>query len=66
MKNGLINFDVKANQFSLNMAKLVLGHDPDPVGFHLDFGFGRAKSFTVVSRKTGSTSCAISSRLTSL
>ena len=24
------------------MAKLMLGHDPDPVGFHLDFGFGRA------------------------
>jgi hypothetical protein len=36
------NFDVKANQFSLNMAKLTLEHDADPVGFKIDLGFGRA------------------------
>jgi hypothetical protein len=42
LTNGLRNFDVKANQFSLNMAKLTLSHDPDPVGFRVDFGFGRA------------------------
>ncbi len=42
MNNQLYNFDVKANQFSLNMAKLSLAHSPDPVGFQLDFGFGRA------------------------
>ncbi|MBM3782737.1 MAG: porin [Acidobacteria bacterium] len=40
--NNLRNFEVKANQFSLNMAKLTLDHDPDPVGFKLDLGFGRA------------------------
>jgi hypothetical protein len=40
--NGLYNFDVKANQFSLNMAKLSMSHDADPVGFRVDFGFGRA------------------------
>jgi hypothetical protein len=40
--NQLYNFDVKANQFSLNMAKLSLAHSPDPVGFQVDFGFGRA------------------------
>lgn len=40
--NVLRNFDVRANQMSLNMAKLTLDHDPDPVGFKLDFGFGRA------------------------
>jgi hypothetical protein len=40
--NDLYNFDVKANQFSLNMAKLTLAHSPDPVGFQVDFGFGRA------------------------
>ena len=40
--NQLYNFDVKANQFSLNMAKLSLGHSPDPVGFQVDLGFGRA------------------------
>lgn len=36
------NFDVMANQFSLNMAKLTLEHDADPVGFKLDLGFGKA------------------------
>jgi hypothetical protein len=36
------NFDVRANSFSLNMAKLTFSHDADPVGFTLDFGFGRA------------------------
>lgn len=40
--NTLRNFDVRANQFSLNMAKLELQHAPDPVGFRLDIGFGRA------------------------
>lgn len=40
--NGLYNFDVKANQFSLNMAKVTLQHDPDPMGFRVDLGFGRA------------------------
>ena len=40
--NNLRNFEVKANQFSLNMTKFTLEHDADPVGFKLDFGFGRA------------------------
>lgn len=40
--NQLRNFDVKANQFSLNMAKFTLEHAPDPTGFRVDFGFGRA------------------------
>jgi Putative beta-barrel porin-2, OmpL-like. bbp2 len=40
--NQLYNFDVKANQFSLNMAKLSMSHSPDPVGFQVDLGFGRA------------------------
>jgi hypothetical protein len=40
--NQLRNFDLKANQFSLNMAKLSLAHSADPVGFQLDLGFGRA------------------------
>src|ERR1700736_1280335 len=39
--NQLYNFDVQPNQFSLNMAKLSLSHSPDPVGFQVDFGFGR-------------------------
>jgi hypothetical protein len=40
--NALYNFNVEANQFSLNMAKLTMQHDPDPVGFRVDLGFGRA------------------------
>lgn len=40
--NNLRNFEVKANQFSLNMTKFTLEHEADPVGFKLDLGFGRA------------------------
>lgn len=40
--NGLYNFDAKANQFSLNMAKLSMSHAVDPIGFQVDFGFGKA------------------------
>jgi len=40
--NQLYNFDVQANQFSLNMAKLSMSHTADPVGFQVDFGYGRA------------------------
>ena len=40
--NQLRNFDVQANQFSLNMAKLTLEHAPEPLGFRMDLGFGRA------------------------
>jgi hypothetical protein len=35
------SFDQKANSFSLNFATLTLKHDPDPIGFRMDFGFGR-------------------------
>ncbi|MDQ1474223.1 MAG: hypothetical protein QOJ99_5703 [Bryobacterales bacterium] len=40
--NTLRNFEVKANQFSLNMVKLSLTRTTEPVGFTLDVGFGRA------------------------
>jgi hypothetical protein len=40
--NQLYNFDVNANQFSLNMLKLSMSHAADPIGFQVDFGFGRA------------------------
>jgi hypothetical protein len=40
--NVIRNFDVKANQFSLNMAKLTLEHAAEPVGFRLDIAAGRA------------------------
>ncbi len=34
--------DVRANQFSLNLARLSLSHAADPAGFRLDCGVGRA------------------------
>jgi hypothetical protein len=40
--NQTYNFDDQANQFSLNMAKLSMSHTADPVGFQVDFGFGKA------------------------
>ncbi len=40
--NALRNFDVRANSFSLNMAKFTAEHTADPVGFRVDAGFGRA------------------------
>ncbi len=47
--NNLYNFNDKANQFSLNEAKLSLSHTADPVGFQLDVGFGRA--FDIFNRQ---------------
>jgi hypothetical protein len=42
MVNQTYNFDYQANQFSINMAKLSMSHTADPVGFQVDFGFGKA------------------------
>lgn len=36
------NFDIRTDGLSLNMAKFTIDHDPAPLGFKLDFGFGRA------------------------
>ena len=36
------NFDAKANQFSLNMAKFTMEHTADPVGFKFELAAGRA------------------------
>ena len=36
------NFDIRTDGLSLNMGKFTVEHDPAPVGFKLDFGFGRA------------------------
>jgi hypothetical protein len=40
--NNLRYFGHKANQFSLNMAKITAEHSADPVGFKAEFLFGRA------------------------
>ena len=42
--NQLYNFNDKADQFELSAAKLTLNHDPDPVGAHIDFLYGRANT----------------------
>lgn len=39
--NVIRNFDVKANQITLNFAKLTMEHTPDPVGFKLELAAGR-------------------------
>ena len=40
--NNWRNFDAKANQFSLNMAKFTMEHTADPVGFKFELAAGRA------------------------
>lgn len=36
--NQLRNFDVRANQFSLNLAKVAVTREPAPLGFRFDGG----------------------------
>jgi hypothetical protein len=40
--NNLRYFDAKANQLTLNMAKLTAEHSADPIGFKAELIFGRA------------------------
>jgi hypothetical protein len=40
--NNLYNFDDHADEADLNLLKLTASRDPDPVGFRVDFGLGRA------------------------
>ena len=49
--NDLYNFNDKTDQFSLSAAKLTLNHDPDPVGAHVDFLYGRTN--TLVNAPAG-------------
>lgn len=42
--NQLYNFNDKTDQFNLSAAKLTLNHDPDPIGAHVDFLYGRANT----------------------
>jgi hypothetical protein len=50
---GTLNFDNKANQFSLNMVKLSMSHAVDPIGFQIDLGFGHA--FDIINETTSTT-----------
>jgi hypothetical protein len=40
--NEFYAFNDKTDQVDLNMLKLTASHDPDPVGFRFDIGWGRA------------------------
>ncbi|MCU1235625.1 MAG: hypothetical protein JWP63_3592 [Candidatus Solibacter sp.] len=42
--NQLRNFDYRANTAHVNLAKITIDRTPDPVGFHLDVGFGETLS----------------------
>src|SRR5579863_3163293 len=42
--NQLYNFNDKTDQFELSAAKLTLNHDPDPLGAHVDFIYGRTNT----------------------
>ena len=42
--NQLYNFNDKTDQFNLSAAKLTLNHDPDPIGAHVDFFYGRTNA----------------------
>jgi hypothetical protein len=39
--NNLYDFNTQADALDLSFAKLAISHSPDPLGFELDFGFGR-------------------------
>jgi Putative beta-barrel porin-2, OmpL-like. bbp2 len=39
--NDFYNFNDKTDMFNLSAAKLTLNHDPDPIGAHVDFIYGR-------------------------
>jgi hypothetical protein len=53
--NQLYNFNDKTQQFNLSAAKLTLNHDPDPVGAHVDFLYGRTNDL-INSAPTNSSS----------
>src|SRR5271157_1449567 len=52
--NQLYNFNDKTDQFELSAAKLTLNHDPDPVGAHVDFIYGRTNSLINSAPSNGS------------
>ena len=53
-QNQLQNFDFNANQFSLGMAKISVAHAPDPIGFQVDLGFGKAFDWIHSTEPSGS------------
>jgi Putative beta-barrel porin-2, OmpL-like. bbp2 len=58
--NQLYNFNDKTDQFELSAAKLTLNHDPDPVGAHVDFIYGRTNELINGSPTNSNASTTIS------
>ena len=58
--NQLYNFNDKTDQFELSAAKLTFNHDPDPIGAHVDFVYGRTNDLinNAATNTTTSTSSA--------
>jgi len=54
--NDLYNFNDKTDQFNLSAAKLTLNHDPDPIGAHIDFLYGRTNSLINAAATNGGSS----------
>src|SRR5882724_13365627 len=40
--NRLYNFNIPAQQFSLDLVEIGLSHTPDPIGGEIDLGYGKA------------------------
>ena len=54
MINGYRNFDVKENQFNINLAKITLQKNASPVGFRIDVGYGQAMDLVNSNGNLGS------------
>lgn len=52
--NRLYNFNIPAQQFSLDLVEVGLSHSPDPIGGEIDLGYGQAfKTFNAFDNDGG-------------
>ncbi len=61
--NQLYNFNDKTDQFELSAAKLTLNHDPDPIGAHVDFIYGRTNDLINNATANTTTTTFVASQL---
>ncbi|MGA2753093.1 MAG: outer membrane beta-barrel protein [Terracidiphilus sp.] len=61
--NQLYNFNDKTDQFELSAAKLTLNHDPDPIGAHVDFIYGRTNDLINNATSNTTTTTFVASQL---
>ena len=52
--NDFYNFNDKTDQFNISAAKFSLNHDPDPIGAHVDFIYGRTNDFITAAPSNSS------------